>query len=149
LFLCHSEGMKNRFAHLLICLGAILNAPLAYAQVAQIPGSLDARLSGYCQSIQNQNSSLGSIGDFRIKRGGHVTLTGVRQTVYIEDGGSADIRGSASLVYVARGGKATVSGERNTVYAERGGNIVTVGKVTMNVVEAIQLHPHQNGTSCQ
>jgi hypothetical protein len=142
--------MKDRFSHiLLIIFAAFPMAGAVSAQVTQIPGSLDAKLSGYCESVQQARSSYGSIGDFRVKRGGQITVTGVRQTIFVEEGGVADIRGTASLVYVAKGGKATISGERNVVYSERGGNIVTVGKVTMNVVETINLQLHQSGTSCQ
>jgi hypothetical protein len=142
--------MKVRFAHsLMVASAGSFLAGSGLAQVAQIPGSLDAKLSGYCESVSNARTGNGSIGDFRVKRGGQVTVNGVRQTIFIEEGGSADIRGSASLVYVAKGGNATIAGERNTVYAERGGNVITVGKVTMNVVEAIKLQLHQGGTSCR
>jgi hypothetical protein len=142
--------MKDRFAHsLLIVLATLSMAGFAQAQVVQLPGGLDAKLSGHCETVENSRSNHGSIGDFRVKRGGQVTVTGVRQTIFIEEGGIADIRGTASLVYVAKGGKATISGERNTVYAERGGNVVTVGKVPLNFVDTITLHLHQSGNSCQ
>ncbi|MFM9973976.1 MAG: hypothetical protein ACKVON_05295 [Beijerinckiaceae bacterium] len=142
--------MSDRFAHfLLIAIGFFSLVQSAQAQVTQIAGSLEVRLSGYCETIQQERTRAGSLGDFRVKRGGQITVTGVRQTVFIEEGGVADIRGTASLVYVAKGGKATVAGERNVVYAERGANIATVGRVTMTSVDTLILQLHQNGIACQ
>jgi hypothetical protein len=142
--------MKDRF----IIIALIMKASLAFlgvaeAQVVQIPGRLDARLSGFCESVKHPRTSHVSTGDIRVKRGGQVTVTGVRQTIFVEEGGVADIRGTASLVYVAKGGTVSLSGERHIVYAERGGNVVSVGRVTMNIVDAIDLHLHQNSNACQ
>jgi hypothetical protein len=142
--------MKDRFTiRALIINASLLITGVAAAQVVQMPGRLDARLSGFCETVQHPRISHASTGDVRVKRGGQVTVTGVRQTIFIEEGGVADIRGTASLVYVAKGGTVNVSGERHIVYSERGGNIFSVGRVTMNVVDGIDLHLHQNGHSCQ
>jgi hypothetical protein len=140
----------SRFAPFLIIAIAFVPATQSsVAQIAQIGGSLDVRLSGYCETVEQERSRAGSIGDFRVKRGGQVTVTGVRQTVFIENGGVAEIRGTATFVYVAKGGKATVAGERNVVYAERGANVATVGRVTMTSVDVLNLQLHQSGASCQ
>jgi hypothetical protein len=142
--------MSNQIAHRLLIVFVALALPLpGSAQVTQISGSVDARLSGYCRTIEANTIANGSLGDFRVKQGGSVTVTGVRQTIFVENGGIADIRGTAGLIYVAKGGKVTVQGERNVVFAERGVNVATVGKVTMTIVEALNLQLNQNGAACQ
>jgi phage tail tape-measure protein len=142
--------MKDRFTiRALIIIASFLITGAAIAQVMQIPGRLDAKLSGFCETVQQPRTNYASTGDIRVKRGGQVTVTGVRQTIFVEEGGVADVRGTASLVYVAKGGTVNVSGERHIVYSERGGNVFSVGRVTMNVVDGLDLHLHQNGHSCQ
>ncbi len=128
---------------------AVVAATPAHSQISQTGGVRQARLSGLCQSVENRESVTLSIGDARIRRGGTAKVTGVRQSVVVEAGGTADVQATASVIYVMRGGTATIGGSRNQVVAEPGGNVVVVGTALMNIVETIDLKPHEGSSSCR
>jgi hypothetical protein len=121
----------------------------ALSQISQIGGSSEARLSGQCQSVNDKEVMTLNMGDIRVRRGGQVRASGVRQAIYIEGGGTADVTGTGSYIYVAKGGKVTVGGERNQIITEPGGNVVLVGKAIMTVVGNIDLLVHKNSVACQ
>lgn len=121
----------------------------ATAQVSQVGGMREARLSGSCHSVDDGETASLSVGDVRVRRGGSARITGVRQSVYIDAGGSADVQGTGGFVYVARGGRATVGGLRNQVIAEPGGSVVLVGSAIMTVVDVIGVQVHHNGVGCR
>lgn len=121
----------------------------AAAQVSQVGGVREAKLSGSCLSIDERESVTLPMGDARIRKGGVVRATGVRQSIFVDAGGAAEMLGVGSTVYVARGGKATVGGSRNQVIAEPGGSVILVGSTVMTVVDSIDLQVHQNGGECR
>lgn len=133
----------------LVGLALAAGASAAAAQVSNIGGVREARLSGSCHSIDNRENVTLQIGDARIRRGGAARFTGVRQSVYVEAGGVAEVFGVGSFVYVAKGGKATVGGTRNQVVAEQGGNVILVGQAVMTVVDMIDVQVHQNSSECR
>jgi hypothetical protein len=124
-------------------------AMAATAQVSQIGGTREARLSGSCHSVDDGETVSLSVGDVRVRRGGSVRITGVRQSVFVDAGGMADVQGSGGYIYVARGGRATVGGSRNQVVAEPGGSVILVGSAIMTVVDMIGVQVHQNGSVCR
>jgi hypothetical protein len=127
----------------------LVGAPLALSQIRQTGGTQEARLSGHCHSVDEHDPAPLALGDVRIRRGGQVTVTGLRQSIYVDAGGQADIRATGAIVYVAKGGHAIVGGQRNLVYAEHGGRVVLVGQVLLTMVETIELHVHRNAAACQ
>lgn len=129
--------------------GAVAITVPATSQISQTGGIREARLSGSCQSVDENESVTLSLGDARIRRGGTARVTGVRQSVVVEAGGNADVQGTASMVYVMRGGQATVNGTRVQVVSENGGKVVVVGSAIMNVVEIIDLKLHPANTACR
>ncbi len=131
-----------------VCLLLLVGAG-ALAQISQIGGHSEAKLSGQCQSVNDKDVVTLSIGDIRVRRGGQVKANGVRQAIYIESGGIADVTGTASFIYVAKGAKVTVGGERNQIITEPGGNVILVGKAIMTVVSSIDLMVHKNSVACQ
>ncbi|MGL4636416.1 MAG: hypothetical protein ACRCWF_10565 [Beijerinckiaceae bacterium] len=124
-------------------------ATAALSQVHQIPGVHEARLSGWCQSIGSEQKISANLGDFRVRKGGHLVATGVRQSIFVEDGGSVEITGTASVVYIMKGGKATIAGERNQIYAEPGSNVALLGAASWSQVSSLTLQLHRNAVSCQ
>lgn len=133
----------------LISAALIVTASHAFGQVSQITGAYEARLSGWCKSVQSNEVVLASLGDFRVRKGGHLTATGSRQTIYVEAGGFAEITGTSSIVHVAKGGKATVAGERNQIFSESGASVVIVGRALMTIVGSLDLQVNKNATDCQ
>ena len=127
----------------------IVTASHAFGQVSQITGVYEARLSGWCKSVQSNEAIVASLGDFRVRKGGHLTATGLRQTIYVEAGGFAEVTGTSSIVHVAKGGKIIVAGERNQIFSESGGSVIIVGRAMMTVVGSLDLQVNKNATDCQ
>ncbi len=145
--------MKRRISRLTLAAfaaaGAVAVALPAASQISQTGGIREARLSGSCQSVDENESVTLSIGDARIRRGGTARVTGVRQSIVVEAGGNADVQGTGSTIYVMRGGQATVNGTRVQVVSENGGRVIVVGSAIMNVVEIIDLKLHPSNTACR
>jgi hypothetical protein len=121
----------------------------AEAQMAFLPGDQEARLSGWCQSVETGRAVNGALGDFRVRRGGSVHATGTRQTIVVDEGGKAEVTGLASTVFVRKGGEATVSGERVSVYAEPGAKVAVSGANRLATVEHITITLNRNALACQ
>jgi hypothetical protein len=139
---------QNAFVAL-ISTTLMVAAQPSFGQVNHSAGAYEARLSGWCKSIQNTEVTSAGLGDFRVRKGGHLTATGLRQTIYVDAGGFADIIGTSSIVHVAKGGRATVAGERNQIFSENGGSVVMLGKASITMVGSLDLHVHKNATDCQ
>jgi hypothetical protein len=139
---------QNAFVALISTTFIVVALP-SFGQVNQIAGAYEARLSGWCKSVQNNEVISASLGDFRVRKGGHLTATGLRQTIYVDAGGFAEIIGISSIVHIAKGGRATVAGERNQIFSENGGSVIMVGKASMTVVGSLDLQVHKNATDCQ
>ncbi len=133
-------------------LGLVLCSLLAYgpaaSQVSQIVGPYEVRLSGYCRSITERDTVLARGGDYRVRRGGVVTITGVRQTVLVDAGGEVEVRGTATTVFVAKGGRATLDGERIQVFAEPGGDVFLLGRGVVTRVGELAIQTHPNSPEC-
>ena len=121
----------------------------ATGQTGQKHVSYDAHLSGWCQSVAEKQVVSSKIGDFRVRSGGTLSASGVRQTIFVDLGGVADVSGSGAMIYVSKGAKVTVSGERNQVFLARGGNIILQGKAILTMVEEFNLQVHKNSIECQ
>ena len=126
----------------------LLEGNIAPAQISQIFGSYEVRLSGYCRSINEKDTVLARGGDYRVRRGGVVTVTGVKQTILVDAGGEVEVRGTATTVFVARGGRATLDGERIQVFAEPGGDVLLTGKGVITRVGELTIQPHPNSPEC-
>jgi hypothetical protein len=149
-FWVYADGMSDQNASLaLISATFLVVASPSFGQVNQIAGPYEARLSGWCKSVHSEDVLSAGLGDFRVRKGGRLTATGLRQTIYVDAGGFADIVGTSSIVHVAKGGVATVAGERNQIFSESGGRVIMVGKVFMTMVGSLDLHVHKNATDCQ
>jgi hypothetical protein len=120
----------------------------AMSQISQIVGSYEVRLSGYCRSISERDTVLARGGDYRVRRGGIVTVTGVKQSILVDSGGEVDVRGTATTVFVAKGGRAVLDGERIQVFAEPGGDVFLLGKGTITRVGELAIYPHPNSPEC-
>ncbi len=118
------------------------------AQVQQHPGVYQARLSGWCQSIDANERISAHLGDFRVRKGGYLTASGSRHAIYVEEGGTIELTGSASVVYVAKGGRATISGDKHQIYSESGSNVAILGKANVSMVGALSLSIHKNAADC-
>jgi hypothetical protein len=130
---------------------ATLAAPAAGAnpQVQAIPGTYEAKLSGYCRSITERDVPSGTSGDFRVRRGASLNASGNRHVIFVEDGASAVVTGQSSVVFVARGGQATIGGKRNQVFAEPGGRVVILGQAMIATVGELDLKVNRNAEECQ
>jgi hypothetical protein len=139
--------MKTR---LVIAATCAMTLPLAAADriVQNIPGAFSARLSGYCKSITEAGQSAVS-GDFRVRRGGSLTASGNRHTIFVDEGASVTLTGQASTVFVARGGQATIGGTRNQVFAELGGRLTILGQAAIATVGELDLKLNRNADECR
>jgi hypothetical protein len=120
----------------------------AASQVSQIFGAYEVRLSGFCRSVSERDMVLTRGGDYRVRRGGLVTVTGVRQTILVDAGGEVEVRGTATTVFVAKGGRATLDGERIQVFAEMGGDVFLMGRGVITRVGELAIQPHPNSPEC-
>jgi hypothetical protein len=139
--------MKSR---LVIAASCVMTLPLAAADriVQNIPGAFSARLSGYCKSITESGQSAAS-GDFRVRRGGSLTASGNRHTIFVDEGASVTLTGQASTVFVAKGGQAVIGGTRNQVFAELGGRLTILGQASIATVGELDLKLNRNADECR
>jgi hypothetical protein len=128
---------------------ACLSANAAIAQMSFVPGEHEARLSGWCRSINSAGNNVAQPGDFRVRRGGSLAVSGNRQTVFVDAGGSVEVIGTATVVYVSRGGSARIAGERVQVYAEEGANLQLQGPQILVSVERLVPSIHRNAPECR
>ncbi len=140
--------MKPLLLTLAIC-GLALPLSAAEGNVQNIPGTFAARLSGYCRSVTEQGLAVTTSGDFRVRRGGSLTASGNRHTIYVDDGASVVLTGQASTVFVAKGGQATVGGKRNQIFAEPGGKVTIHGQASIATVGELDLKLNRNADECQ
>jgi hypothetical protein len=119
------------------------------AETVALP-AYTARLSGWCESVEQEPVNSGRAGsDFRVRRGGKLAASGQRQTIFVDDGGEVAFNGRSSTIYVASGGRATVSGERNHVFAAPGARVLSVGAQTVVSVPALELRVNPTSQACQ
>jgi hypothetical protein len=130
---------------------ALMAATPASAQgvVHNTPHIEDIRLSGWCQTIMTTNASFSSPGEFWVRNGGRLSVTGVRQTVIVASGGIAEVDANGSWIYVMKGGRAVIKGARNRIVAEPGADVVMIGgSGLLSTVSGFEVHHHRNSGSC-
>jgi hypothetical protein len=141
--------MSTRIATVsLVIISALSGVPVALAQVQQHPGVYQARLSGWCQSIDANERISAHLGDFRVRKGGYLAASGSRHAIFVEKGGVIELTGTASVVYVAKGGKATISGDKHQIYSETGASVAILGKANVAMVGALALSLNKNAADC-
>jgi hypothetical protein len=128
---------------------ACLFTGAAGAQMSFVPGEHEARLSGWCRSINSAGNSFAQPGDFRVRRGGSLSVSGNKQTVFVDAGGSVDVSGTATVVYVSRGASARIAGERVQIFAEEGANLKLQGPQILVSVERLVPSIHRNAPECR
>lgn len=116
--------------------------------VQSIHGVYEARLSGYCKSV-TEAQTVATSGDFRVRKGGNLTASGNRHTIFVDDGATANVTGQGSTIFVARGGLAIVGGQRNQVFTEPGGRVTVLGTVALARVGELDLKVNRNAEDCQ
>jgi hypothetical protein len=121
----------------------------ASTNIQVIHGVYEARMSGYCRSITDKDAVSGASGDFRVRKGAHLTATGNRHVIFIDDGAAVTLTGQSSVVYVARGGSAIIGGTRNQVFSEPGGSVVILGQAMIASVGELELKLNRNAEGCQ
>ncbi len=116
-----------------------------------IHGPYEARLSGYCRSITDQDVSSGPSGDFRVRRGASLHATGKRHTIVVDDGASVRVTGNASVVFVQRGGMAVIDGSRHQVFMEAGSRVTIVGASASGIatVGELDIKLNRNAEECR
>ncbi|MGL5115777.1 MAG: hypothetical protein ACRC7G_02550 [Beijerinckiaceae bacterium] len=128
---------------------ACLPGSSALAQMSFVPGEHEARLSGWCRSISSTDNAASQPGDYRVRKGGKLSVSGNRQTVFVDSGGTVEVSGTASTIYVARGGSAKVAGERIQIFAEDGANLQLQGQMILTSVERLVPSIHRNAPECR
>jgi hypothetical protein len=116
-----------------------------------IHGPYEARLSGYCRSITDQDASSGPSGDFRVRRGASLTASGKRHTIVVDDGATVRVTGQASVVFVQRGGTALIDGRRHHVFMESGSQVTIIGSSTTGIatVGELDIKLNRNADECR
>ena len=87
-------------------------------------------MAGFCDRIENAN------GDILVKKGGHLSVTGVVNAAVRNEGGVVEIEGSVSQL-ISNGGRAVVDGQV--------GNVSGSGPVTFNKGSVLQGAPLKLG----
>jgi hypothetical protein len=138
----------QRVAPLALALLSLFAGGPTASQISQIYGPYEVRLSGYCRSVNDRDTVLARGGDYRVRRGGVVIVTGVKQTILVDAGGEVEVRGTATTVFVAKGGRATLDGERIQVFAEPGGDVFLMGRGVVTRVGELAIQTHPNSPEC-
>jgi hypothetical protein len=131
-------------------LAAISAAPVsAQGVVHNTPHIEDIRLSGWCQTIMTANASHSAPGEFWVRNGGRLSVTGVRQTVIVASGGIAEVDVTGSWIYVMKGGRAVIKGVRNRIVAEPGADVMMIGgSGLLSTVSGFEVIHHRHSGSC-
>jgi hypothetical protein len=145
--------MKHPFAILLISTAAALGAlRLSSAQeraIQVIHGTFEARISGYCRSVTERDALSGPSGDFRVRRGGTLTASGNRHTIFVDEGAAVRVTGQANVIFVSRGGEAIIDGRRHQVFTEMGARVTILGQAAIATVGELDLRLNRNADECR
>jgi hypothetical protein len=145
--------MKHILATLLLSIAAALGASrLSSAQergIQVIHGPYEARISGYCRSVTERDAQSGQSGDFRVRRGGKLTASGNRHTIFVDDGAEVRVTGQANVIFVSRGGEAIIDGRRHQVFTEMGARVTILGQAAIATVGELDLRLNRHAEECR